>query len=87
VAVEGTRTQVGVILHKEDEGLLEPRWLDVDMGDDEFKATLVALADQAEVVRPRAILIDATTFRHRPGDGVMEWRDQKTSFRVTSLPV
>jgi len=46
------------------------------MDDDGFKATLQLLAGAGETTRPAYMLIDATEFRHRPGEGVMEWRDE-----------
>jgi len=65
----------GEIIHHETEGILELRWLPVNMTDGAFKATLALLALEAERVRPPFLLIDATQFRHQFGPGVMEWRD------------
>jgi len=45
------------------------------MTDSAFKATLALFATEAEKVRPPFLLIDATEFRHRFGDGVMQWRN------------
>jgi hypothetical protein len=38
-------------------------------------ATLCLFVWEAERARPRALLIDATEFKHTFGPGVMEWRD------------
>ena len=65
----------GEIVHHEAEGILELRWLPLEMTDGAFKATLALLAWEAEKLRPRFLLIDATQFRHRPGTGMMQWRD------------
>ena len=67
----------GVILRHEGAGLLELRWLvtTAEMTDGGFMATLCLFAWEAEKARPRRLLIDATRFRHRFGEGVMEWRD------------
>ena len=46
------------------------------MGDDGFKQTLQLLADQGLKARPRFMIIDATQFFHRPGEGVLAWRDE-----------
>jgi len=66
----------GVIRQHPD--LLELRWLpsSAAMSDGAFMATLCLLALEAERLRPRAILVDATDFRHRfEGPHVMQWRD------------
>ena len=65
----------GEILHHESDGILELRWFPSKMTDAAFKATLALLAWEAEKLRPRFVLIDATQFRHQPGPGVMQWRD------------
>jgi hypothetical protein len=67
----------GVILHHQDEGILELRWLPstAAMTDGGFKATLALFASEAEKVRPSFLLIDALEFRHTFGEGVMEWRN------------
>src|SRR5215471_5166980 len=69
------RNEWGVISQHSNPDFLELRWLPVAMTDAAFKATLAMLALEAENVRPRAILIDATQFRHQFGPGVMDWRD------------
>jgi hypothetical protein len=67
----------GIILHHQDDRILELRWLPstANMGDGAFKATLALYASEAEKVRPAFLLIDALQFRHRFGEGVMHWRD------------
>jgi len=65
----------GEIVHHKSDGILELRWLPTAMTDGAFKATLALLALEAEKVRPSFLLIDATQFRHKPGAGVMQWRD------------
>ena len=65
----------GEIIHHQADGILELRWLPAKMTDGGFKATLALLALEAERVRPRFLLIDATQFRHEFGPGVMQWRD------------
>jgi hypothetical protein len=74
---ELVRNQWGAIMEDEGIGLLELRWFPstADMTDGGFMATLCLFAWEAEKVRPRGLLIDATQFRHRFGSGVMEWRD------------
>jgi len=65
----------GEIVHHESDGILELRWLPVEMTDGAFKATLTLLAWEAEKLRPAFLLIDATRFRHQFGAEVMRWRD------------
>jgi hypothetical protein len=57
------------------------------MTDGAFKASLALLALEAERRRPSAILIDATQMQHRPGPGVMEWRDDSIIPRYGSAGV
>jgi hypothetical protein len=56
---------------------LELRWLTKapPMTDGAFMATLCLFVWEAERARAGALLVDATEFRHRFGDGVMAWRD------------
>ena len=63
------------LIHHTHDGVLELRWLPVKMTDGGFKATLALLALEAERLRPRFSLIDATELRHEFGPGVMGWRD------------
>ena len=63
------------IIHHASDGILEERWLPGQMTDGAFMASLALLALEAERLRPSAIVIDATQFQHRPGPGVMEWRN------------
>ena len=69
------RNEWGMIIQHSNPDFLELRWLPVAMTDAAFKTTLAMLALEAENMRPRAILIDATQFRHQPGPGMMDWRD------------
>jgi hypothetical protein len=77
----------GEIIHHAADGIVELRWLPVKMTDAAFKATLALLALEAERVRPPSLLIDATQFRHQPGPGVMEWRDDCITPRYGSAGV
>ena len=65
----------GVIVEHKD--LLELRWRPTTstMTDGGFMATLCLFAWEAERVRPKSLLIDATEFIHTFGPGVMQWRD------------
>lgn len=78
MATEVAENAWGVIIRHEDEGILELRWLPTtaEMSDEEFKATLRLFADQGERAQAPFLLIDATEFIHRFGEGVMEWRDR-----------
>jgi len=75
------------ILHNGADGVLEMRWLPVEMNDAAFKASLALLALEAERLRPGGILIDATEFRHRPGPDIMEWRNNAILHRYGSAGV
>jgi hypothetical protein len=57
--------------------LLELRWLPstATMSDAGFMATLCLFVWEAEKARPRRLLIDATEFHHKFGEGIMAWRD------------
>jgi PhnB protein len=72
---EVVRNDWAVLLHHRADGILELRWLPAAMTDAAFKATLALLASEAEKVRPPFVLVDATDFRHQPGPGIMQWRD------------
>jgi hypothetical protein len=65
----------GEIVHHEADRILELRWLPSKMTDAAFKATVALFTWEAETVRPAFLLIDATQFRHQPGPGMMQWRD------------
>ncbi len=86
---EVTRNRWGVIVHHELWRTLELRWLPATraMGDDGFKETLQLFAGAGEEVRPAFMLIDATEFHHRPGEGVMEWRDEHVIPRYNAAGV
>lgn len=63
-----------IVLH-EDQKILELKWLPGEMTDGAFKATVALFVHQAELVRMPFLLIDATQFHHKPGPGMMQWRD------------
>jgi len=77
MADELVRNEWGVVLRHEERDLLELRWLSTtsSMSDGGFMATLCLFVWEAEKHRPGRLLIDATEFRHRFGEGVMAWRD------------
>jgi len=79
MTAELARNAWGIVSHRQQEGILGLRWLlsTVDMTDDDFKATLELFAEQAERAGAPLLLIDATDFGHRFGEGVMAWRDQQ----------
>jgi hypothetical protein len=68
----------GVVVHHRSLGVLELRWRQdgAPMTDAGFMATLCLLASVAERLSPPGVLIDATHFAHRFGEGVMEWRSR-----------
>src|SRR5215831_18021933 len=68
----------GTIIHYPQWQTLELKWdaSTRSMTDDGFKQTLQILADQGLKVRPRFMIIDATEFLHRPGEGTLAWRDE-----------
>jgi hypothetical protein len=84
---ELSRNEWGVIT--EGEGLLELRWLPstATMTDGAFMATLCLLALEAETKRPRALLIDATEFRHKFTPALDAWRDANVVPRYGSAGV
>ena len=65
----------GDIVHHASERILELRWLPGEMTDSAFKATLALYVWEAETLRPKFLLVDATQFRHQVGPGMMEWRN------------
>ena len=75
MASELVRNEWGVIVQHAE--ILELQWLPstARMSDGGFMATLCLLAWEGEKARPQGMLIDAVEFRHRFGDGVMQWRD------------
>ena len=72
MATQLSENEWGLIL-QHDGHLLELRWLPstATMTDGGFMATLCLFASEAEKARARRLLIDATRFQHRLGDGVM----------------
>lgn len=85
--VERVRNEWGIVLHNETAGILELRWLPTAMTDGAFKATLALLAMEAEQVRPTFLLVDMSEFRHQPGPGVMQWRDDTITPRYGAAGV
>jgi hypothetical protein len=79
MAVEVARNGWGIVSHHEQQEILELRWLPstAEMTDDDFKTTLEMFAEQAERAGAPLLLIDATDFQHRFGEGVMAWRDRR----------
>jgi len=77
MAKELASNEWGIILQHERLELLELKWLSstANMTDGSFMATLCLFVSEAEKARARRLFIDATDFRHRFGDGVMQWRD------------
>lgn len=85
--VERVRNEWGIVLHNETAGILELRWLPTAMTDGAFKATLALLAMEAEQVRPTFLLVDMSEFRHQPGPGVTQWRDDTITPRYGAAGV
>lgn len=87
--VEVARNEWGVIVNHERWHTLELSWLSStsDMSDDGFKETLALLAAEGERVKPACMIIDATEFRHKLGDGVLEWRDREIVPRYNAAGV
>jgi len=77
MSTELVRNEWGAVVRHPDLDLLELQWFDstASMTDGGFMATLCLFAQEAEKARPTRLLIDATRFRHRLGDGVLAWRD------------
>src|SRR5712691_9271304 len=77
MSTELVRNEWGAILQHKDLDLLELKWFPstATMTDGGFMATLCLFVWEAEKARPARLLIDATEFKHRFGDGVMAWRD------------
>jgi hypothetical protein len=78
VATERYRDEYGVILHDEDRGLLELRWLETSAGmtDDDFMRSMERYAALAQEHRTPFMLVDVTNFKHTPGEHVAGWRDE-----------
>ena len=77
MAEEVASYEFGVVLHHAGQRIAELRWdaRTAEMSDDDFKSGLELLATAAESHSTKAILIDATAFRHEFGPGIMQWRD------------
>jgi len=77
MSAELVRNEWGAVVRHEDLDLLELKWFasTSSMTDGGFMATLCLFVWEAEKARPACLLIDATEFKHRFGDGVMSWRD------------
>ena len=87
--VEVARNPWGVVLNHERWRTLELSWLPStsEMSDDGFKETLGLLAAEGERAKPDYMIIDATEFRHKPGEGVLEWRDREIIPRYNAAGV
>ncbi len=83
------RNQWGTVLCYEEWRTLELKWLPStrEMSDDGFKATLELLAEQGERLKPAYMIIDATEFAYKPGDGVLEWREAEIIPRYNAAGV
>jgi hypothetical protein len=77
VPTERVRNPWGVILHHEDDRILELRWLPATatMTIAGFKATLALLAHEAEHVRPPFVVIDSLQFHRAFTEDFTQWRD------------
>jgi hypothetical protein len=77
MATEKHRDEFGVILHHEDEELLELRWLEASerMTDEDFMRSMERYAVLAQELRTPLMLVDVTDFKHSPGEEVAAWRD------------
>jgi hypothetical protein len=87
--VEVVRNEWGVVLNHERWRTLELSWLPStsEMSDEDFKETLELFAAEGEQIRPEYMIIDATRFHHRLGDGLPEWRDREIIPRYNSAGV
>src|SRR5262245_2756355 len=67
----------GQIVYYDEWNALELRWLPstADAAEADVKATMELFARQAVDRRPHTLIVDTTEFRHRWGDGMMQWRD------------
>jgi len=77
MSTELARNEWGAVVRHEEMHLLELRWFEstASMTDGGFMATLCLFVWEAEKAKPSCLLIDATQFRHKFGEGVMAWRD------------
>ena len=77
MSTELVRNEWGAVIRHPDLDLLELKWFSStsSMTDGGFMATLCLFVWEAEKNRPSRLLIDATEFMHRFGEGVMAWRD------------
>lgn len=57
------------------------------MSDQEFKAELTLFAGHVEKKKARGILVDVTSFRHKPGPDVQPWRIKNISNRYSAAGV
>jgi hypothetical protein len=88
-SVEVARNQWGVILSHERWRTLELSWLrsTSEMSDEGFKETLDLFAAEGERAKPTYMIIDATEFDHKLGDGVLAWRDEEIIPRYNAAGV
>jgi len=72
------RDDFGVIILHPAEGILELEWLEgsANMTDDDFMRSMERYASFAEVHRTPNMLVDVRNFRHVPGKGASQWRDE-----------
>ena len=73
MAAELASNTWGIINHHQQQGILELRWLPstAEMTDDDFKATLVLFAEQAERTGTPLLLIDAVEFRQMTEQAIL----------------
>jgi hypothetical protein len=78
MASEKHRDEFGVILHHEDQGLMELRWLEASarMTDDDFMRSMERYAALAQEQRTPFMLVDVRDFKHSPAEQVARWRDE-----------
>jgi hypothetical protein len=88
-STEVARNPWAVIVHHPRWRSLELRWLPAtrDMSDDGFKEALLLLASEGERLRPAYMFIDSTEFFHRPGTGVLDWREEHVIPRYNAAGV
>ena len=78
MAEERYRDEFGVITHDPEQGTLELRWFDASarMTDDDFMRSMARYAALAQEHRTPNMLVDVRNFRHVPGKGTGQWRDE-----------
>jgi hypothetical protein len=78
VRTELNRDRYGVIWFHSEERILELEWLEASAGmtDDDFERSMQRFAELAGDHSTPYLLVDVRQFRHSPGAGVGEWRDE-----------